>query len=349
MIINKSIEVSDLQRISFIALIEDFERLRSLLNSKGLLHTSFLGDFQPFHCAAAKGRTWPERALWRYWEMCMVIEFSGVSLNSKVLGVGESSTLLSFYLASRGATVFTIDLNQGLVDNANHVAEIMNWNLVNAYGDAQRIEFPENMFDQVISVCVIEHIENQELAIREMARVLKPGGVLSMTFDYGYREPGCNGFMSPAEVEERIIRPSGLEVIGNRNFVQSPWQEEGWKGAWGAIFLRKPIKGKVGVSDIWADQNECSRIQQEIWRRLGKFSLVETGAGPKKPDQGNPDSPLPGLSKLRQEDKRSKDLFSPSRRKRGFPIIDVFRKKFGKRSVDNCYEQPAVSKTFSGL
>jgi len=48
-----------------------------------------------------------------------------------VLGVGEASTLLSFYLASKGATVYTVDLGSLLVANANQVARVMGWKLFN--------------------------------------------------------------------------------------------------------------------------------------------------------------------------------------------------------------------------
>jgi SAM-dependent methyltransferase len=313
MITNKSIELSDLQRVSFLALVEDFERLRYTLNGKGLCHTSFLGDFQPFHRPVAKGRAWPERALWKYWEMCMVITFSGISGNSTVLGVGESSTLLSFYLASKGATVYTIDLNPALIANANHVAGVMGWRLFNSLGDAADLDFPTETFDQVLSVCVLEHIKKQEQAIKEMARVLKPGGVLGLTFDYGYLEPGCQGFMSPDEIETRIIRPSGLEVIGNRHFSESPWQEEGWHGAWGALFLRKPVPQPTSVTVTWADKAEYSFIQQDIWQRLEGLCENDPLLQQIAQKLGETGPLLQEVEQLKQEVKRQADLITALR------------------------------------
>jgi SAM-dependent methyltransferase len=270
-IINKSIELSDLQRVSFLALVEDFERLRIALNEKGLRHTSFLGDFQPFHSPVARDRAWPERALWKYWEMCMAITFSGVSSRSVVLGIGESSTLLSFYLASKGATVYTIDLNPALATNANRVANVMKWKLFNLLSDAADLPFSAGTFDHVLSICVLEHIKRQERAVQEMARVLKPGGVLGLTFDYGYLEPDCQGFMSPDEIETRIVRPSGLEIVGNRHFSESLWQEERWHGAWGTLFLCKPSALPKPVDLTWVDKADYALIQQDIWRRLERF------------------------------------------------------------------------------
>lgn len=71
--------------------------------------------------------------------------------------------------------------------------------------DVRRLSLPDNTFDTVLAVSVIEHIgleaplvDAQELptldqdgdveAVRELTRVLKPGGRLIMTFPYGLNE-----------------------------------------------------------------------------------------------------------------------------------------------------------------
>jgi SAM-dependent methyltransferase len=47
----------------------------------------------------------------------------------------------------------------------------------------ERLTFYDNKFDWVTSFSVIEHQRDKALAIDEMARVLKPGGHLGITFD----------------------------------------------------------------------------------------------------------------------------------------------------------------------
>jgi len=49
-------------------------------------------------------------------------------------------------------------------------------------GDAHKLEFDDAVFDVVICMGVIDRIQNWELAIAEMARVLKPGGSLIISF-----------------------------------------------------------------------------------------------------------------------------------------------------------------------
>jgi SAM-dependent methyltransferase len=42
--------------------------------------------------------------------------------------------------------------------------------------DLQRIPYPDETFDMVIGNHILEHVDNAEVALREMHRVLKPGG-----------------------------------------------------------------------------------------------------------------------------------------------------------------------------
>lgn len=47
--------------------------------------------------------------------------------------------------------------------------------------DAQRLDVPDAAFDAVICVETIEHLENPRALARELARVVKPGGIAALT------------------------------------------------------------------------------------------------------------------------------------------------------------------------
>ncbi|MFC1461685.1 class I SAM-dependent methyltransferase [Verrucomicrobiota bacterium] len=47
-----------------------------------------------------------------------------------------------------------------------------------ALGDARDIQYEDGTFDLVLSISVLEHIEDDTTGMRELVRVLKPGGVL---------------------------------------------------------------------------------------------------------------------------------------------------------------------------
>jgi SAM-dependent methyltransferase len=58
--------------------------------------------------------------------------------------------------------------------------------------DAQKMPLPDNSFDTTLSSQVLEHVPNPEQALREMYRVLKPGGKTIITiplFGYLHNEP----------------------------------------------------------------------------------------------------------------------------------------------------------------
>ncbi len=51
-------------------------------------------------------------------------------------------------------------------------------NVIPAQGDARRLPYPDASFDAVYLVTVLGEVPDQEAALREIARVLKPGGRL---------------------------------------------------------------------------------------------------------------------------------------------------------------------------
>lgn len=88
----------------------------------------------------------------------------------KLLVVGCGSGLEAAILAQRlGAEVFGIDLEDDFDRQALEFAELQT-------GDAMNLSFADETFDFVFSYHALEHIENPGKALREIYRVLKPGG-----------------------------------------------------------------------------------------------------------------------------------------------------------------------------
>jgi SAM-dependent methyltransferase len=52
--------------------------------------------------------------------------------------------------------------------------------------DAQSLPFEDNIFDYILMTEVIEHIPDENKAIAEIYRVLKPGGILFLTWPFNY-------------------------------------------------------------------------------------------------------------------------------------------------------------------
>jgi SAM-dependent methyltransferase len=58
-------------------------------------------------------------------------------------------------------------------------------------GDALALPFPDGTFDRIIASEVLEHVTDDQQALRELARVLKPGGTLAATVPAWLPEQVC--------------------------------------------------------------------------------------------------------------------------------------------------------------
>jgi len=92
---------------------------------------------------------------------------------ARVLDVGAGEGFLCRQLCGRGYQVEACDFlheNFKLKDVPFHKADL---NI--------SVPLPDNQYDVVVSIEVLEHIENHVRFIRELMRVLKPGGMIILT------------------------------------------------------------------------------------------------------------------------------------------------------------------------
>lgn len=97
------------------------------------------------------------------------------------LGTGEGD--YDRMIASHCRHLTAVDINQRDIDYARELNRDVT-NLDYGLADALNLKFPDHSFDVVVSVEVIEHVGNPEQMINEIQRVLKPGGLLMITFPY---------------------------------------------------------------------------------------------------------------------------------------------------------------------
>ncbi|GAB3301839.1 class I SAM-dependent methyltransferase [Parasphingorhabdus pacifica] len=108
----------------------------------------------------------------------------GVRAGQRVLDLGCGAGRHAFEMYRRGAEVVAFDQNEAdLADVGTLFAAMESEGEVPAgasartvAGDALDLPFPDDHFDHVIASEILEHLWEDEKAMHEMARVVKPGG-----------------------------------------------------------------------------------------------------------------------------------------------------------------------------
>jgi len=99
----------------------------------------------------------------------------------KVLDVGCGPGIMAMELVKRDCDFWGMDLSLEMLKQGNKIFG-PNRKVHFFNGTAENLCFSNNAFDAVISMGVIEFVNNDELAIKEMIRVLQPGGILIVAF-----------------------------------------------------------------------------------------------------------------------------------------------------------------------
>jgi len=108
-----------------------------------------------------------------------VVSFAGIKPGARVLDVGCGTGVLGLTAARLDARVTGVDLTPELVARAKENAALMGVDAEWREGDAEALPMPDAAFDFVVSQFGHMFAPRPEVAVREMLRVLKPGGVIA--------------------------------------------------------------------------------------------------------------------------------------------------------------------------
>jgi ubiquinone/menaquinone biosynthesis C-methylase UbiE len=216
---------------------------------------------------------------------------NAVPRGSKILEVGCGAGVFTAELMRHGYDVWGIDLSEAMIKYAQETSGIRRFSV----GDMENLEFSDNTFDAVTCLGVIEYLERDEAALREMWRVLKPGGraiISTPNASSPFYLTGrlLDGLMAPARPLYRLVRyrlrgkPQPPKVT-NRKYSRRKWlrllrsmrfEPEEWLcHAWGwytldlffkhgalcrasDLFARNPALNWLGTSQL-----VCARALKE--------------------------------------------------------------------------------------
>ena len=200
-------------------------------------------------------------------------------------GEGDYDGLISEYCKH----LIACDINKNDIE----FAQKLNANVTNLeyrIEDALDLSFPENNFDLLISVEVLEHVGQPEKMVSEISRVLKPNGIAMLTFprfNFPFTYDPINKLFRKGT--QRAIA-QGAYAFGHEYLINAK-EFEGWCTKYGLqIVQQQNLSGSlIGLLEVY-----WTGIVQRVFKE-NSTNLDQSG---KKGVKVRPSNKEPGLTFL---------------------------------------------------
>jgi len=194
------------------------KKLLQFLQKRGKVLTAYNGVVWTNNAVKHSTLAYPVRRVEYPWS------FLNAELDKpmKILDVGSGVSLFPVYMASKGHDVTSIDNDKILMNRLS--PKLAEWSGVKVKyedGDGTNLKYSDNTFDRVFCISVLEHLEEEYVngeyvnfhkknldvkAIGEMLRVLKPNGLLVLTFDWSENENDKRSYKLD-DIYNRVLKP----------------------------------------------------------------------------------------------------------------------------------------------
>jgi SAM-dependent methyltransferase len=139
-----------------------------------------------------------------------IADAARLASEDRVLDVGCGTGVLSRAAADRVADesqVTGLDLNEGMLAVARRLRPQIDWR----QGDATKLPLPAESYDVVMSQFSLMYFPDRTAAIREMVRVLRPGGRLAVAVWGPYER--ATGYVIVTEIAKRRCGQAAADVL----------------------------------------------------------------------------------------------------------------------------------------
>lgn len=112
-------------------------------------------------------------------------QFAKIKKGDVVIDLGSGAgndAFIARHETGETGKVIGIDFTPAMIERARHNAEIRGFNNVEfRHGDIEKMPVTSNVADVIVSNCVLNLVPNKDAVIKEIYRVLKPGGHFSIS------------------------------------------------------------------------------------------------------------------------------------------------------------------------
>lgn len=139
-----------------------------------------------------------------------LIDTARVSSGDRVLDVGCGTGVLARAAADLVAAerqVTGLDMNEGMLAVARRIRPQVDWRL----GDATKLPLPDESYDVVLSQFSLMYFPDRIAALKEMMRVLKRGGLLTIAVWGPYER--ATGYVLLTEIAKRRCGQAAADVL----------------------------------------------------------------------------------------------------------------------------------------
>jgi len=148
-----------------------------------------------------------------------------------ICDLGSELSSMPWYLASLGAHVVLVENDNQYIQTWESIKKSTSWSVDWRIVNSEQLPFADKSFDIVTSFSVIEHQPNKAMAVEEVWRILRPGGMFAISFDicepsFGMTFPEWNGSALTIGEFEKIIWENPL-FTQDENTIK--WNFEGSK------------------------------------------------------------------------------------------------------------------------
>jgi ubiquinone/menaquinone biosynthesis C-methylase UbiE len=158
-------------------------------------------------------------------ERLQMLNWVGNLRGKRVLDIGIASGRFVLSFAEKEADIYGVDICQEVINDVTRRLDEKGLNARLIRSDAEATPFQDNYFDIINCQQVLLHLPNKINALREIIRILKPGGILilDMTNKFGLHYLYKRAYWSLKKIKSALFKTEAsdldsVETMSNRDF-----------------------------------------------------------------------------------------------------------------------------------